>query len=110
MQSAIHSVQLKIKSIHDQVESGDPLGKLPVEITLRARQLFTSVLKYAYELLTLDTMMKVGRAVLQHPRMLEYVFIAGYNSCSFLNFLLQGSYLCTEGLPWGRCRNGFLRQ
>jgi hypothetical protein len=30
-----------------------------VDIQLRGRQVFSSVLKYAYELLTLDTMMKV---------------------------------------------------
>ena len=35
------------------------MDKLPLEIVLRARQVFTCVLKYAYELLTLDTMMKV---------------------------------------------------
>jgi hypothetical protein len=31
-----------------------------MDIQLRARQVFTSVLKYAYELLTLDSMMKVN--------------------------------------------------
>jgi hypothetical protein len=42
-----------------QFENGNPLAKLPVDIQLRGRQVFSSVLKYAYELLTLDTMMKV---------------------------------------------------
>jgi hypothetical protein len=47
------------KTICVQFENGNPLAKLPVDIQLRGRQVFSSVLKYAYELLTLDTMMKV---------------------------------------------------
>ncbi len=47
------------KLICVQFENGNPLAKLPVDIQLRGRQVFSSVLKYAYELLTLDTMMKV---------------------------------------------------
>jgi len=43
----------------NQAEGSDPLEKLPLTIHLRARQVFTSVLKYAFELLTLDTMMKL---------------------------------------------------
>jgi hypothetical protein len=42
-----------------QYENCNPLAKLPVDIQLRGRQVFSSVLKYAYDLLTLDTMMKV---------------------------------------------------
>ncbi len=42
-----------------QADAVDPLSKLPLGLRLRAKQVFTSVLKYAFELLTLDTMMKV---------------------------------------------------
>ena len=57
-----------------QANSKDPLAKVPLDIQLRARwrvvlfhffylywcrQVFTGVLKYAYELLTLDTFMKL---------------------------------------------------
>ena len=76
-----------------QAESSDPLAKVPLDIQLRARWgavmvitiiiiimiiimiiprlVFTGVLKYAYELLTLDTFMKlpgdlqVGKQILQ---------------------------------------------
>ncbi len=50
---------MSTKSYSVQFENGNPLAKLPVDIQLRGRQVFSSVLKYAYELLTLDTMMKV---------------------------------------------------
>jgi hypothetical protein len=53
---------LRKKTICVQFENGNPLAKLPVDIQLRGRQVFSSVLKYAYELLTLDTMMKVPRS------------------------------------------------
>ena len=39
--------------------SGDPLANIPSDIQTRARIVFSSVLKYAYELLTLDTFMKL---------------------------------------------------
>jgi len=42
-----------------QTENSDPLSKVPVDIQQRARHVFTGVLKYAYELLTLDTFMKL---------------------------------------------------
>ena len=57
-----------------QANSKDPLAKVPLDIQLRARwrvvpnpvfnlcwcrQVFTGVLKYPYELLTLDTFMKL---------------------------------------------------
>jgi len=42
-----------------QSENSDPLAKVPVDIQQRARHVFTGVLKYAYELLTLDTFMKL---------------------------------------------------
>lgn len=42
-----------------QANSSDPLAKVPLDIQLRARHVFTGVLKYAYELLTLDTFMKL---------------------------------------------------
>ena len=37
----------------------DPLTNVPLDIQRRARIVFSSVLKYAYELLTLDTFMKL---------------------------------------------------
>jgi E3 ubiquitin-protein ligase UBR2 len=42
-----------------QVESVDPVSKVPLGLQLRAKLVFTAVLKYAVELLTLDTMMKL---------------------------------------------------
>jgi len=42
-----------------QTDNSDPLAKVPVDIQQRARHVFTGVLKYAYELLTLDTFMKL---------------------------------------------------
>ena len=39
--------------------SADPLANVPLDIQTRARHVFSSVLKYAYELLTLDTFMKL---------------------------------------------------
>ena len=39
--------------------SVDPLANVPLDIQKRARQVFSAVLKYSYELLTLDTFMKL---------------------------------------------------
>ena len=39
--------------------SVDPLANVPLDIQNRARQVFSAVLKYSYELLTLDTFMKL---------------------------------------------------
>ena len=39
--------------------SVDPLANVPLDIQKRAHHVFSSVLKYAYELLTLDTFMKL---------------------------------------------------
>jgi len=49
-----------------QAESKDPLAKVPLDIQLRARHVFTGVLKYAYELLTLDTFMKLPGDLQEH--------------------------------------------
>ena len=42
-----------------QSAAADPLAKLPLDIQQRARQVFSGVLKYVYELLTLDSFMKL---------------------------------------------------
>jgi len=42
-----------------QTENSDPLAKVPVDLQQRARHVFSGVLKYAYELLTLDSFMKL---------------------------------------------------
>lgn len=42
-----------------QSEGCDPLSKVPADIQERARHVFSNVLKFAYELLTLDTFMKL---------------------------------------------------
>ena len=49
-------------SIHQpgsEAGSTDPLTNVPIDIQMRARIVFCSVLKYSYELLTLDTFMKL---------------------------------------------------
>ena len=49
-------------SIHmpaSDAASVDPLANVPLDIQNRARQVFSAVLKYSYELLTLDTFMKL---------------------------------------------------
>ena len=49
-------------SIHmpaSDAASVDPLANVPLDIQKRARQVFSAVLKYSYELLTLDTFMKL---------------------------------------------------
>ena len=49
-------------SIHmpaSDAASVDPLANVPLDIQKRARLVFSAVLKYAYELLTLDTFMKL---------------------------------------------------
>ena len=40
-----------------QVASSDPLARIPEEVRTRARLVFRSVLKYAYDLLTTETNM-----------------------------------------------------